>query len=387
MNKIKKVLCFVLSIAMVFVFTSCANDTENGNSEVDIEETTTSANDIKSTIPAEEISAESANEKLHIGIVIPGTRADSSKNDINSMIMSTSVKDVIAESNYLEEKCFSFAENVKPTDKNALINAVDKLVEQHSSIIVFADSGYGKFVEKIASDNTTIMFIVNDYENKNEEIRNICSYSANITGAEYLCGIVSAYKTKELKANKIGYLLTENLDLSILNAFAEGVKSVDKNLKISAVVSKNPKSDAQVLVSSGCKVLASNFFSRDIQEIANKNKIYFCGFGTENYPSQEYMLCSAIYDYRQLFINAVGYYRHNSDITDFIGGYAAKTTYISAINSKIIAQGTNEAIGRVNHNLLNSELDTRLSKTKPISNISLSGSVKVTQPETTTEAQ
>lgn len=380
---------FLALIIVVLSFSSCGKKGENDEEEyIDIETTT-----VSSTV--EEQNTDSGpnvavNEKVRIGIVLSGKLNSAPGNRLESNVFDFSINNVLNSSNYLEKSCFKCIESVDPKSKDATIDALKKLVSERAMYIILTDPMYAEHIEAFAKENKSVSFMVYNYDKVYEKsfdgVDNISTYSANITGAEYLAGIVSAYKANELKSNIIGYLVGDSDDLTTLNAFAEGVRSVNSKIRIKATVSKNPKSDAQAFVSSGCKIIASDFYNKDIETVATSSNAYFCGFGSDQYSNKSNMLCAPVYDFSPMFINIAGAYQGNNMINSYKGGYATKATYISSINEKIIAAGTNEALQRVNINLLNNELDTLLSADIPISNIDLSGKVPKTETADTSQS-
>lgn len=171
-----------------------------------------------------------------------------------------------------------YAENVPADDR--CIETAETLISLGCKIIYAADESFSACINDVAKKYPDIKFLVC---NSSKTAFNVASYSGRMYEVRYLSGIVAGLKTN---TNKIGYLVpTRNCEcLRGLNAFALGVQSVNPDAVIEVKysgVSNNfavERNFAEVLIESGCDVIAQHRNSSACWEIANENKIFCIGF-------------------------------------------------------------------------------------------------------------
>lgn len=334
-------------------------------------------------------------DNIKIGVILPGQKDDSDDYvpDLSSLQTVFSINNLLSFGSGINEDRFQYVEKVNPADENAAYEAIHSLTNRECSIIFLADPGYMNALEKYVSSTSDggdvsaadakVQYII--YNGK--DIGNsIHSYKANISGAVYLSGITAALKAKELKVPKLGYLVKNANDLTLLNAFALGAKSVYPDVKIDARVCKDVKADCHELVAAGNVVIASDFYSQDIA--ANREDAFFCGFGSDKLANEEGFLCAPVYDFSQFYLNTINevldydnveYDKDGKEIDktnvypnipSFNGNYKDGTTYLSQYGSSV-AEGTKTAVDNGEKALLDGTLKITLSATVPTSGVTL----------------
>lgn len=329
-------------------------------------------------------------DNIKIGVIIPGQR-DEAENyvpDLSTIQCLSAIDDLLSFGSGINSDRFQYVENVNPSDEQASYDAVHSLVNRECSVIFLADPGYmptvTKYVSGITDDsNVKTQFIVYNGEDNG---KNIHSYTANISGAVYLSGVVAGLKAKELKVPKIGYLLKSANDLALLNAFALGAESVYSEVKIDARVCKDVKTDCHTLVANGNVVIASDFYSQEIAE--NREDAFFCSFGTDKLADSEGFLCAPRYDFAQYYLNTINEildydnveYDENGkeidksnalpEIPAYEGSYKTGATYLSRLGTAA-ASGSQQAVDNAETMILNGTLSQTVSATVPVAGVTV----------------
>lgn len=334
-------------------------------------------------------------DNIKIGVILPGQTDgdDDYVPDLATLQTLTAVNGACSVGAGLSSDRFQYSEGVDPSDVEAVCNAIHTLINRECTMLFLADEGYMAAVEKylsgdsengdVSATETKVQFIV--YNGKDNG-KNIHSYSADISGAVYLSGVVAGLKAKELKTPKIGYLLKDGNDCSLLNAFALGAQSVYSDVKLEAKVCNDVQADCHALIASGNVVIASDFYSNAMAESCED--VYFCGFGSDNLAGSENCLCSPIYDYSQYYLNTVfevvdyddvEYDENNNEIDKsdalpnipvYEGNYVNGAVYISQYGSAC-AEGTKEAVDAAETAILDGSLSFDLSANAPIAGVTL----------------
>lgn len=353
MKNIRRISAIILAMVMLFSLASC--------SLVNTSETDITGDNIK------------------IGVLL-SDKADAVNGTAG--ICNTTIAQLTGLGYGIKDDRFKKVESVNPDDADAVANAFKSLVNFECNLIIVSDPKFAQATNKVADENKGIAFFVFNGQSNG---KNIFGYKANITAATYLAGITAGLKATELKVPKVGFILKSEKDYSTLNAFYKGAKSVNSAIIASvAVAGDNIAAAAQKLAKAGCVVLASDIQDEAIAKTATENDIFFCDFGTEAYGvNEEYAkayLCAPLYDFTQYFIDeikavidfeapedsevsAVQLMTEQGLIKDYNGGFAAGSTYLSAV-SKNVAEGTNETIKAVSETIANGSLKFELSATE-----------------------
>lgn len=312
---------------------------------------------------------EITNGSIKIGVVIPGKQElkGDEANDLSTIVTLNSINSLTGEGYGVDGERFHYSENIDPNDADAVKNGITSLVNIECNMIILADGGYSDDVVSFAEENPDVQFLVNNYTGQTTPEGNIHSYSADIAGAQFLSGYVAGLKAAELKKDIIGFLVQNNNNLANLNAFADGVKSSNLSARINAKVCNDVKADAAALIDrTGCSIIAADFYSDDLDDVAIEKNVFFCGFGTDQYKNSEAnkdaqskILCASAYNYEQYFINAVKAIVDNSEanktaeteedlipltFVDCKGNFASGNTYLTDINPVNAAKGTNNLL-------------------------------------------
>lgn len=322
MKNLRRVLSIVLAVIMCISLASC--------SMVDEDDTKITSDNIK------------------IGVIIPGKAelGDGEFNDLNTIIALDSIEKLTSFGYGISQDRFRYQEGINPTDADAVKSAITSLINLECNIIFLADGGYQSYIADFAKDenNQDVKFVCKDLiaPDANPLQKNVFTYYTDDDDSLYLMGIVAGLKAAELKAD-IGFLVGDEAT-SGSSPFFAGAKSVNPSVKIV----KGGANDAETLVKAGCKVLASDFYSEDIDNIANKNGVYFCGYGVENYTDADYegesnFLCAPMFDFAQYFINFIKSVIDENESVSYHGDFKTGSTYISGYGEKI-ANGTKDAV-------------------------------------------
>lgn len=334
-------------------------------------------------------------DNIKIGVVLPGQTDgdDDYVPDLATLQTLTAVNGACSIGAGLDSERFQYSENVDPADVDAVCDAIHALINRECTMLFLADEGYMAAVEKylsgdsedgdVSATETKVQFIV--YNGKDNG-KNIHSYSADISGAVYVSGVVAGLKAKELNVPKIGYLLEDGNDCALLNAFALGAQSVYSDLKIEAKVCSDVQADCHALIANGNVVIASDFYADAIAESCEDT--YFCGFGSDNLSGSENFLCAPIYDYSQYYLNTifevvdyddVEYDENDKEIDKsdalpnvpvYEGNYANGAVYISQYGSAC-AEGTKAAVDVAEAAVLDGSVSFDISATAPIAGVTL----------------
>ena len=361
MKKIKRISALLIAIVMLVCLSSC--------SLVD-----SSSTDI-------------TDDNIKIGVLVEGTQDDMTG---NTGIINATVKELTDLGYGIKIERFKYAENVDPTDADAVAAAYKSLVNFECNMIIAASPAYMDGAVKVADENPNVAFFVFGGQGNG---KNLFAFDADIAGASYLAGIAAGLKAAELKVPQIGYILADANDCSTLNAFYKGAKSVYPEVKSSALAAgEDIAANVNALVTGGAVVIASDIQSEEIAKAAAEAKVFFCDFGVETFNTEDYSeayLCTPVYSFTQYFINtiktvvdfevpegtdssigAVQLISEQKLISDYNGGYSTGAAYLSDISANAAA-GTTEALKAVAETLMNGSLQLSINASAPEADIAL----------------
>ena len=178
-----------------------------------------------------------------------------------------------------------FGKDVKITEVNNVPEGPDstrvirELAKQGNEIIFTTSFGYMEPTLKVAKEFPSVKFehITGYKRSKNVATGNIRFYEGR-----YVQGVVAGLMTK---TNKVGYIASFPISEVVMgiNAFAKGLRSVNKDASISVIWVNTWKDSvkeadaAKVHVAEGADVLAQHTDTPAMLQIAEKNKVL--GFG------------------------------------------------------------------------------------------------------------
>lgn len=329
-------------------------------------------------------------DTIKIGVVLPGQRDDSDDYvpDLSTLQCISAINDLLSFGSGIGDDRFQYVENVNPDDEQAAYDAIHSLTNRECSVVILADPGYMKAIKKYTDENPIDNNLKAQYiiYNGTEIEGRVHSYTADISAAVYLSGVVAGLKAKELKVPKIGYLLNSADNLTLLNAFALGAQSVYPEVKIDAKAAGDVKADCHTLVANGNVVIASDFYSQEIAE--NREDAFFCGFGSDKLADAEGFLCAPRYDFSQYYINTInevidyddeeldenGNEIDKSDelpeIPAYNGNYSNGAVFLSRLGTSAAA-GTKEAVDNAEAKILDGSLSLKVSAAVPVAGVTL----------------
>lgn len=315
------------------------------------------------------------NDNIKIGVLLPGSGEDTT--GVTAYCLNA-INELTGLGYGISGDRFKYAENISTADADAVSSSLNSLINFECNLIIASDPGYEDAVKPVADKNENVTFIVFNGEQYG---KNVFSYNANITGASYLSGIAAGLKAAELKVPVLGFLAANEKDLTTVNAFAEGAKSVNPKVQVKVMVGTDAAANSAKLINEGCVVLASDFESEDIAKAADDGKIYFCGFGTDVYSSYENsFLCAPMYTFTQCYIDYIKAVVDNNDgedsepaveLTNYNGGYSTGATALSDLNDNTVAPTTKEAVTAASANLMNGALTIELSALIPVAGVTI----------------
>ncbi len=340
MKNLRRVLSIILAVVMCLSLASC--------SMVDTEDT------------------KITNDNIKIGVVIPGKTelGDGEFNDINSIVTINTIDKLTSFGYGISSDRFHYKDSVDPTNADAVKEAITSLINLECNLIFLADAGYQNYVADFANaeDNKDVKFVCQDLAD-GAQTENVFGYSNNTEDGAYLMGIVAGMKAAELKS-AAGFIVEDENDVAELNSFSKGVLSVNATVKVTKVIaSDNTAADVGELVKAGCKVIASDFYSEDIDNAANANKIFFCGYGVENYTDadyegeESYFLCAPMFDFTQYYISVIKSIVDEQETTSYAGDFKLGSVYISGFGDGV-ANGTDKAVATAQTALAGGTLTT-----------------------------
>ncbi len=339
MKKFKRIFAIVLAAIMLMSLASCSF-------------TATEETDI-------------TNDNIKIGVLLSG--AKDSTTGMSGATM-TAINELQSVGYGINDDKFRYAENVDPNNADAAAEGIQSLLNYECNLVICSDAAYLDDIEKMAAENEKVKFLVFGAENDG---KNIYGYNANITGASYLAGIVAGMKAAELKVPTIGYLAKSEADLSNLNAFAMGAKSVNADAAVSAVIGTDAAAGVATLIKNGAVVIASDYEDEAIATACADGKVFFCGFGSETYKDAETFLCAPVYNFTQFYIDVIKAIVDDKEIAELVGGYTTGATYLADINEALAAEGSQAAVDTAAQAIADGSLTLSVSVDTPVENVTL----------------
>ena len=342
MRQFKRVLAVIIAAIMMMSLASCSMTPET---ETDI-----------------------TNDNVEIGLLLSGTK-DAIEGEAGYCMAA--VNELINAGYGINDEKFKYAENVDTEDAGAIDAAITSLLNHECHLIIADDEAYIEGIRKAAADenNVNVKFLVPNAENEGD---NIFGYEADITTAAYLTGIVAGMKAAELQNPKLGFLAEGDKDLTVLNAFAMGAKSVNDAATISVVYGTDAAAAADKLIKDGCVVLASDYEAEAIAAAADEAKIFFCGFGSEIYASHtDSFLCAPVYNFTQIYIDAIKAIVDGKAPAEgaFQGDYKTGATYLADLNENLVAEGSQDAVNKTVKEITGGQLTFTVNATEAFDNV------------------
>lgn len=324
MKQFKRVIALVIAAVMVMSFASCSM-VDDGDTDI-------------------------TRDNIRIGLILSGTKDTATGYTGYAM---SAINELLNLGYGIGSERFNYTvENVNPDDADAVSAALTEIVNKECNLVIATEAGYLDDIQKISGgDNEDIKFFVCDADNDG---KNIYGYKADMTAAMYFTGMVAAMKATALENPKLGFI-AQSEDGTLVNAFAMGAKAANSAATVSVLYSADAAAAADKLIKEGCVVLASDYEDEAVAKAAADAKIFFCGFGTETYANAtneetgdklyaSAFLCAPLYNYTQLYIDAIKAVVDDKEPAPFEGGFIEGITYLSDLNDATVAEGTQEAL-------------------------------------------
>lgn len=351
----KKVLCMLLTVAMVFSLCACGNDT------APVENT-------DNNTQAETDNGEEATTDFKVGAIYINSQNDTSG---YTYAHHNGITTAMANLGISEDNLY-IVDNV-PEDDTEVSNAIDTLAGKGCNIIFGISFGYINAFAEAAEKEEYSNIIFSHATGYLSNETNFNNYFGRIYQARYLAGIAAGLKSLEEGNNNIGFVSawgTEYAETcSGINAFALGAQSVNPD----AIVHVNQISTwgdetlerqaAETLADVfDCIVIAQHCDSAQPQMVAEEKGIYGCGYNSDmsaEAPNAE--LTSPIwnwYVYYQLAIETAMNDSENyvATVGNYYGGLAEGFVDISPLTANV-SEGTAEYIEQVRDLMVSGQWD------------------------------
>lgn len=235
--------------------------------------------------------------------------------------------------------------------------AIEELIEAGCQIIFATSFGHGDYMKEAAANHPEIEFChaTGDLA-VNAGLSNFHNYFTAIYEARYLAGIAAGMKLKEVGETKLGYVAAFECAevVSGLTAFYLGARSVCPEATMDVIYTNSwhdPIKEAQVaqtLIDGGCKVISQHSDSTAPATTAEAKGVFQVGYNADMIPAApNASLISARSDWSIYLKYAVQCIIDGKPIdTDWCQGLSQGAVYLSPLNTKIAAPGTQEAIDK-----------------------------------------
>lgn len=347
MKKFTKVLALLMALAMVFALAACSGGGDTGES----------SNNNPSETPKSSF-APVAKDQIKVGVIHIGNPKDTSgythahDQGIVDMQNALGLKD-----NQIIRK-----NNIDDQDKKAIETAIRECVEEGCNVVFGTSYGYMDTMKQLAEEYPEVIFShCSGYQNNGKNLNN---YFGRIYEARYLTGIAAGLKTK---SNKIGYVAAQGSDnpevTGGIDAFALGVKSVNKDAKIYVKVTNtwfNPtleKSAAIALLDLGCDVIAQHQDTAQPQIAAQEKGVWGCGYNSDmTAEAPKAHLTATVWNWGVYYTQAVKQVIDGTwTPTNYFDGMKEGLVDISPLSANC-ADGTKEAIEKARASIVDGTL-------------------------------
>jgi len=242
--------------------------------------------------------------------------------------------------------------------------AIKELIDAGCNIIFATSFGFEDYMLEAAKDYPNIEFChATGYQAADSGLPNFHNYFASIYEGRYLAGIAAGLKTE---TNKLGYVAAFPFAevISGYTAFYLGAKSVNPDVTMDIMYTNSwndPTVEAQVtkaLIERGCDVISQHSDSTAPATTAEENGVWQVGYNNDMIPAApDASLISARIDWGIYVTYAVNCVLDGTPIpADFCSGLEAGAVFLSPLNTKIAAPGTEEAIEAAKEDILSGKL-------------------------------
>lgn len=356
----KKLLSLFLAMVMVFTLAACGSGTPAASTTPAANSVEPSASPVADAVNDAVKTTGVAKENLKIGFIHisdPSDKGYTYNHDLGTWAMVDALglnKDQIINKYNIGED-------------EGCATAIDELIEAGCQIIFATSFGHGDYMKEAAVAHPEVQFChATGDAAVNAGLSNFHNYFTSIYEARYLAGIAAGMKLKELGETKLGYVAAFECAevVSGLTAFYLGAKSIVPEATMDVIYTNSwhdPITEAQVaqtLIDGGCKVISQHSDSTAPATTAESKKIFQVGYNADMISAApNASLISARSDWSIYLVYAVQSMIDGTAIsTDWCQGLSEKAVYLSPLNTKIAAPGTQEAIDKAAQEIIDGKL-------------------------------
>lgn len=349
----KKIVCLMLAIAMVFSFAACKKD-EAGS-------------ETSSVAQGSSEVAGVAVEDLKVGFIYIGDENEGYT--AAHYYGAKAMQDALG----LEDEQLIFKWNT-PEDETCYDAAVD-LAEQGCNIIFANSFNFEPYIIQAAKEYPEIQFChATGYQAKSSGLSNMHNYFTSVYESRYVSGVVAGMKLNEMIAD--GTITEEQAVIGYVGAFpfAEvisgytsfylGAKSVCPSVTMKVTYTNSwssfdlEKEAAEALIADGCVLISQHSDTTGPATACEAKGVPMVGYNISMIsvaPTQA--LTSASIDWAPYVTYAVECVVNGEEIVvDWCRGYADGADKITELNEAAIAEGTAEKVAEVENAIKNGEL-------------------------------
>ena len=359
MKNFKKVLAFVLAVAMTAVFCACSPSQPQApavNSENQNADTNSAVSDFTD---GEAVMDAIAKEDLKIGVIHITDPAEGTgytyTHDLGIQGMQKNLG--------LSDDQIVRKNNVSDTDPTAIEAAMRDCISDGCNVIFATSYGFMDTCEMLAQEYPNVIFSHGTGYKSNG--KNFNNYFGRIYQARYLAGIAAGMKTK---SNKIGYVAamdkTNPEVTGGLDAFAMGIESVNPDAKIYVKVTNSwfdpagEQAAAQALIDMGCDVIGQHCDTAGPQTTAEAAGVWGVGYNSDmSKQAPKAVLTSVMWDWSVYYTAAVKAIMEGKWTgKNYFAGMKEGLVNISDL-SDVCEEGTKEKVEAAREKILSGEWD------------------------------
>jgi len=251
------------------------------------------------------------------------------------------------------------------TESSECDTAIRELVEAGCNVIFCTSFGFEDYMIAVAEEYPDVQFChASGYKAAGSGLENVHNYFTAIYEARYLAGIAAGLKTE---TNKLGYVAAYPYAevISGYSAFYLGAKSVNPDVTMDVMYTNSwndPTTEskvAQALIDGGCDVISQHSDSTAPATTAEANGVWQVGYNADMIEAApNASLISARSDWGKYVTYAVKCILDGESIdVDWCKGYADGAVFLSPLNTKIAAEGTQEAIDAATKSIVDGTLN------------------------------
>ncbi|MBP5199865.1 MAG: BMP family ABC transporter substrate-binding protein [Schwartzia sp.] len=190
-----------------------------------------------------------------------------------------------------------------PEEKDALLAAVDYLIDKGCNVIFLTSFGYGQYMDEIAKNYPRVAFFGVSGEG---EAKNCTSYFARLYQVRYLAGIIAGYQSR---TGVLGYVGAKPNVQSIrsINAYALGMRLANPQARLIVRYTgswddeKAERESVAVLQAEGADVISYHADKPNAIKEAEARGLFSIGYDAVRETYSDRFLTAALYDWAVLY--------------------------------------------------------------------------------------